>query len=301
MNLRLLKYFITIAQEKNISAAARTLHLTQPTLSRQMKEFEEELDTTLFIRGNRKITLTDDGQYLYRRAKEIIHLVEKTERNFIGPNQTVSGEITIGCAETESMRMIAKLVKKLQEQYPDIKFHLYSGNAEDIAVNIKSGLFDFAILIDPTDKTEYDFLQIPFHDYWGVLLRKDYPLADKQKIQPSDLIREPLLVSNQNMVNNMLSAWIGQNMDSLNIVATYNLIFNAALMVEEGVGLALCLDDLVNTSAESNLCFKRLEPSLPVTVNLAWKKNQIFSKASEVFLNEARKQFSNDVSSLKLN
>lgn len=289
MEIRVLRYFIAAAYHENISAAAKSLHLSQPTLSRQLNDLEEELGTALFIRGNRKITLTDEGVFLLKKAKEIVELVDKTEENFKQPTEMISGEIYIGGGETEAMHFIAKTLKELLDDYPNIRFHLYSGNADDISSKLDSGLLDFGIVIEPTDKQKYDYIKLPATDVWGVLMRKDSPLAEKQFIQPSDLIDKSLLISRQTAVSNELTGWLGHNIDDLHIVATYNLLYNAARMVEENIGYALCLDRLINTSGESSLCFKPLYPKLEANLNIIWKKHQVFSNAANKFLDQLRK------------
>ncbi|WP_195575077.1 LysR family transcriptional regulator [Paenibacillus sp. 1001270B_150601_E10] len=288
MEIRVLRYFIAVANEENISAAAKQLHLSQPTLSRQLQELEMELGTTLFIRGNRKITLTEEGIFLLEKAKEIVELANKTEAKFKESKEMVNGDIYIGCGETDAMHFIARTLKELLAAYPSIRFHLYSGNADDIASKLDSGLLDFGVVIEPTDKHKYDFIKLPDTDVWGVLMRKDSPLAQKPFIQPIDIMDKPLLISRQTTVSNELSGWLGQPMENLNIVATYNLIYNASLMVEEYIGYALCLDKLINTSGTSNLCFKPLSPRLEANLNLVWKKHQVFSNAAKRFLDQLR-------------
>lgn len=288
MEIRLLRYFIAVANQQSISAAAQHLHLSQPSLSRQLSEFEKELGTVLFIRGNRKITLTDEGVFLLKKAKEIVELVEKTEANFNQPAEIVSGKIYIGGGETDAMRLIAKTLKSLLKDYPNIEFHLFSGNADDITDKLDSGVLDFGIVIEPTDKQRYDYIKLPATDVWGVLMRKDSLLADKPFIQPSDLIDKPLLMSRQTTVSNEITGWFGQNVENLHITGTYNLLYNAALMVEENLGYALCLDKLINTSGNSNLCFKPLNPRLEANLHIIWKKHQVFSVAANKFLDQLR-------------
>ncbi|AZV43362.1 hypothetical protein BAOM_2753 [Peribacillus asahii] len=287
MEIRLLRYFIAVANHQSISAAAKYLHISQPTLSRQLSDLEAELGTPLFIRGNRKITLTTEGLFLLTKAKEIVKLVDKTEANFNQPT-IISGEIYIGGGETEAIRFIAQTLKDLLKKHPDVQFHLYSGNADDITDKLDSGLLDFGIVIEPTDKQKYDFMQLPATDTWGVLMRKDSPLAEKDFIQQTDLIDKPLLISRQTTVDNELTGWFGQDVKSLNIAGTYNLLFNAALMVEENLGYALCLDKLINTSGNSKLCFKPLNPRLKANLNVIWKKHQVFSHAASKFLEQIR-------------
>lgn len=288
MEIRVLRYFVALANERNISKAAESLHLTQPTLSRQLKELEEQLKTTLFIRGNREIVLTESGHYLLQKAKEIIDLVDRTEHNLSEYSEDIQGQISIGCGETEGMRIIAKIFNKLQSKYPNIIFHLYSGNADDVSERLENGLLDFGLLIDPTDKNQYDFIKLPYQDRWGILMRCDSPLAHKDVIYPSDIVDQPLLVSRQSIVDNQLSGWLGRSISQNPIVATYNLIFNAAIMVEEGLGYALCLDQLIDTSSNQTLQFVPLAPPLKANLNLVWKKNQTLSPAGQALIKELR-------------
>ncbi|UQZ36945.1 LysR family transcriptional regulator [Paenibacillus sp. PK3_47] len=290
MDIRLLKYFIAVASEQSISAAAQYLHLSQPSLSRQLGELEKELGAVLFTRGNRKITLTDEGRFLLKSAKDIVELVDKTEANFKQTSSFISGEIYIGAGETEAVQLIARTFKSLLEKYPDIQFHLFSGNADDISDKLDSGLLDFGIVIEPADKQKYDYVKLPAVDVWGVLMRKDSELADRPFVEPADLTDKPLLISRQTAVSNELSGWLGQDIEGLNVVGTYNLLYNAALMVEEGIGYALCIDKLINTSGNSKLCFKPLNPGLEANLNVIWKKHQVFSSAAKKFLEELRNQ-----------
>ncbi|MFY0217319.1 LysR family transcriptional regulator [Bacillus cereus] len=288
MDIRVLRYFIAVATQENISAAANALHLSQPTLSRQLNNLEEELGTTLFVRGNRKITLTDEGMFLLDRAKEIVDLVEKTEANFNQKSEIISGEIHIGAGETEAMQFIAQTIKKVVAHHPNIKFHLYSGNADDITIKLDSGLLDFGIVIEPANKQKYDYLKLPATDVWGVLMRKDSPLAEKAYIHPTDLLNKPLIISRQTAVSNELSGWLGEEIENLNVIGTYNLLYNASLLVKENIGYALCIDKLMNTSEESTLCFRPLSPKLEAGLNILWKKHQTFSSATKIFLTYMR-------------
>ncbi|PFP68252.1 LysR family transcriptional regulator [Bacillus cereus] len=288
MDIRVLRYFIAVATQENISAAANALHLSQPTLSRQLNNLEEELGTTLFVRGNRKITLTDEGMFLLDRAKEIVDLIEKTEANFNQKSEIISEEIHIGAGETEAMQFIAQTIKKVVVHHPNIKFHLYSGNADDITTKLDSGLLDFGIVIEPANKQKYDYLKLPATDVWGVLMRKDSPLAEKAYIHPTDLLNKPLIISRQTAVSNELSGWLGEEIENLNVIGTYNLLYNASLLVKENIGYALCIDKLMNTSEESTLCFRPLSPKLEAGLNILWKKHQTFSSATKIFLTYLR-------------
>lgn len=290
MEFRVLQYFLAIAREETISQAAESLHITQPTLSRQMKGLEEQLGKQLFIRGNRKINLTEEGILLRQRAEEIISLVEKTESEIMHSDTTISGDIYIGSGETEGMRILAKVIDTCHKEYPKIKFHLYSGNSQDVVEKIENGLIDFGVLIEPADISKYDFIKLPVKDKWGVLMRKDSPIASLKSITADTLKKLPLICSSQEIVKNEISGWLNDDYNKLNIVATYNLIYNASLLVEEGSGYALGLDKLINTSGNSKLCFIPLEPKLEVGLTLIWKKYHLFSKAASYFLNQLRKE-----------
>lgn len=293
MEIRVLRYFLTVVREESISAAADYLHITQPTLSRQIKELEDELGVKLLNRGkkNRKITLTDEGMLLRKRAEEIVTLADKTRAEFDAAEEIISGDIYIGGGETEAMRLIARAAKKLQDSYPHIKYHLFSGNADDVAERLDKGLLDFGVFIEPANMEKYDYLRLPVTDTWGLLMRKDSPLASLNNIEVKNLKEIPLIASRQSMTSNEFSGWGRFDFNQLNIVATYNLVYNASLLVAEGLGYALCLDRLVDTTDSSELCFRPLKPHLEARLNLVWKKYQIFSKAGEKFLEKLQEEF----------
>lgn len=296
MEIRVLRYFLAVAREESITAAANFLHLTQPTLSRQIHDLEEELGQKLLVRKSHRVVLTPEGMLLRKRAEEILTMVDKTESEFRSMETTVSGDVYIGSGETQAIRKIAKIIRQLQQDYPEIHYHMHSGNAPDITDRLDNGLLDFGILIQPADITKYDSLNLPAKDVWGVVMRKDSPLAAKECIYKEDLRTVPLLCSRQAVLSqrhgNAFAAWFGADFDKLNIVSTYNLIYNAAVMVEEGVGYAVTLDNLANTSAASDLCFRPLSPRLESGLNVVWKKYQVFSPAAEIFLNRLKAAFS---------
>lgn len=294
MDIRILRYFLAVVREESISGAAEFLHITQPTLSRQLIDLEEELGVKLLNRGkkNQGITLTEEGMLLRRRAEEIVALTDKTISEFDTTQDIISGDIYIGGGETNAMRLIARVGKKLQNDYPLIRYHLFSGNADDVAERLDKGLLDFGLFIEPANMERYNYLRLPVTDTWGLLMREDSPLADKESIRAEDLENIPLIVSRQSMVHNELSGWSGRDFDKLNIVATYNLIHNASLMVDEGFGYALCLDRLVFSADNNNFCFRPLEPRLEAPLDIAWKKYQVFSKAAEKFLEALQDELS---------
>lgn len=289
MDLRVLQYFLAVAREESISAAAQSLHLTQPTLSRQLKELEEELGKQLLIRGNRRITLTEEEMLLRKRAEEILDLVRRTEKEVTQSDDLVGGEVYIGTGETDGMRQIARAANQIQREHPGIQFHIVSGDAMDVCERLDKGLLDFGILLGDFDRIKYHYMELPMQDVWGVLMQRSSPLAGKEAVTPQDLWDKPLILSRQMGNKSGLYRWLQKEPAELHTVATYNLIYNASLMVDEGMGYAFTLDKLVNTRG-SNLCFRPLEPRMELGMCLVWKKYQVFSKAAELFLSRLRQQ-----------
>lgn len=290
MELRVLQYFLAVAKEKSFSGAANVLHLSQPTLSRQLKDMENELGKQLFIRGSKRIELTDEGRILKKRAEEIIALVEKTENEITVSDEHISGDVFIGAGETVGVRFLTKAAKRVRDKYPDIHFHIISGDRADVTERLDSGLVDFGLVFGSVDETKYESISVPNQDLWGVLMCSDDPLANKDKIEPKDLFDKPLIVSRQADKTGIVKRLIGKSVDKLNIVASYNLIFNGALMVQDGLGYALCLESILNPSANSKLCFKPLTNALTEEMRVIWKKDNIFSKASQKFFEEFTKE-----------
>ncbi|WP_251545150.1 LysR family transcriptional regulator [Pumilibacter intestinalis] len=284
MELRVLKYFLAVAREQSISKAAEALFVTQPNLSRQMQNLEKEIGQQLFIRGTRKITLTEAGQLLRKRAEEIIELYNKTENELNAPITDISGDIYIGGGESYVMGIIAKAAHRVQEQYPNVRFHLFSGDMVAVGEKLDKGLIDFGIFIEPADLSKYEYMRLPLVDTWGVLMKKDSPLADKEFITPEDLWDKPLIRSKHSLGKGIISDWFRKPSEELNIVATYNLLYNASILVEQGIGYAVSLDRLINTSGNSFLCFRPLFPELISHLDIAWKKYQVFPKCAEIFL-----------------
>ena len=296
MEIRVFRYFLAVAREGTIVGAAKVLHMTQPTLSRQLQDLEEELGQQLFIRSNRTITLTPEGHFLRKRAEEILEIVSRTEGYFNAMGENIGGSVHIGGGESSAMRLIAKTIGELREEYPDIRYNLYSGNAEDVMERLDKGILDFGILIQPVDISKYDSIALPVRDVWGIVMRKDSPLAKKETMTLRDLLTVPLICSRisirQSAVRNPSAEWFGGSFEKLNIVGTYNLIYNAALMVEAGIGYALALDGLIDAAGNSALCFRPLEPKLESGLNIVWKKYQVFSKAAELFRKRLMERFS---------
>ncbi len=288
MELRVLHYFLAVAREQSISAAAKSLHLSQPTLSTQLRALEQELGKPLLVRGSkgsRKVTLTEEGMLLRKRAEEILELVRKTENEITLSDDAIAGDVYIGAGETRIMRLIARAACDLQKECPDIHCHISSGNARYVMEQLDKGLIDFGLLYAAVDPIRYNSIPIPLQDEWGVLMRRDAPLADHPFITPEDLMGQPLILSQQEETSHIISRWMNCDPARLNVAATYNLIFNASLLAEEGLGYTLSFDGLINTK-DSPLCFRPLKPTLRAQACLVWKKYQIMPKAAEKFLHQ---------------
>lgn len=290
MEIRVLRYFLAIAREENMTRAAKYLHVTQPTLSKQIKQLEEEIGKKLFIRSNYSIKLTDEGLLLRKRAEDILSMVDKTMEEFQALDDITGGDIYIGAAESESFSYFATVAKDLQLQYPNVKFHLYSGNTEVIAERLDRGLLDFAIIVQEVDLSKYNYIKIPTSDTWGVITRKDSPLAKKEYITIEDLIDLPLIVSRQGITEDYPKLF-KEKLDQLHIVATFDLIYNASIMVKEGFGYALSFDKIVDTSENSELCFRVLKPELKTNMYIIWKKYQVFTPIAEKLLSKMQQHF----------
>ncbi|MCI8303437.1 MAG: LysR family transcriptional regulator [Lawsonibacter sp.] len=258
--------------------------MTQPPLSRQLKDLEDELGKKLLIRGSKKVTLTEDGMLLRKRAEELVDLMEKTKAELASSGDNINGEVYIGGGETDAISLFAQTAGKLQEKYPLVRYHIYSGDAEIVMEKLDKGLIDFGLLVGPVDVSKYDYMRLPISDIWGVLMRKDSPLAKNDAVYAEDLWDKPLIVSHQANADSDILSWLKRDIRKLNIVMTYNLIYNAAHFVKTGFGYAITLDKLVNTTGDSELCFRPLYPTLEAGLCIVWKKYQVFSKASKEFL-----------------
>lgn len=291
MDIRVLQYFLAVAREENITRAAETLHMTQPPLSRQLKDLEQELGKQLFIRGNKKVTLTEAGMLLRKRAEELVDLMEKTKAELASSDENIGGDVYIGCGETESISFLAQAARDLQKKYPHIHYHIYSGDAERVMEKLDKGLIDFGLLVGEADISRYDFLKLPQKDLWGVLMRRDSPLAEKEAICAEDLRDKPLLISHQACANTEMLRWLKTDISRLNIAATYDLIYNAAQFAKKGFGYVIALDRLINTAEDNDLCFKPFFPALEAELFLVWKKYQVLSRASSTFLQRLQSEF----------
>ncbi|MBQ9492230.1 MAG: LysR family transcriptional regulator [Oscillibacter sp.] len=296
MELRVLRYFLAVTKTQSVSGAAQLLNITQPTLSRQLMDLERELGVTLFQRGkhNRKVTLTEAGTFLRKHAEEIVLLADKTEAAFSLSGDTVTGDIYLCAGETDAVRVLARSAKKLQERCPRIHYHISSGDSADVEERLDKGLADFGIQLGVVNMSRYDVLALPFRDKWGVLMRRDDPLTRLETIRPKDLYDKPLILSRQAGSNAQILRWLNRPTEELNIVASYSLAYNAALMTAEGFGYTLTLDKLIHVSGNADLCFRPLEGSPELPVYLVWKKYQAFSRAATLFLEQFRREIAEE-------
>ena len=290
MELRVLRYFLEAAREGNVTHAAQRLHVSQPTLSRQLKDLEDELGKKLFTRSNYSIKLTEEGMLLRKRAEDILEMADKTLAEFKALDEVNGGDIHIGCAESNGIAPFIRAIQKLKEKYPRIRCHFYSSGTDAVNERLDRGLLDFAIIIQEVDLEKYNYLKMPSQDHWGLIMRKDHPLANHSCIHLNDLTEIPLILSRQAMREEM-PRWFGEAQDKLNIVATYDLLFNTSIMVRENFGCVLGFDGLVYTGPDSDLCFRPLEPTLTSPMYIIWKKYQVFSPVASLLLEELKRNF----------
>ena len=286
MELRVLNYFLAIAREENFTKAANMLHVTQPTLSRQIADLEQELGVKLFIRSNHNIILTEDGMILKRRAQEILSLADKTKRDFLQKGETLSGTISIGSGEFRSTKYLAKIIAEFHKKYPDVRYEIYSGNAGNIRDYIERGFLDIGLMSEPIDIRKYNLISMPVNEQWGVFVPNDSPLSKKIKISPEDLTGMSVITATGDFNQSRIGKWLGNYKDRVEIVATANLPYNEAVLAQENMGVMLSIN--LNCTYE-NLRFIPLFPVLEVSTALAWKKEQTFSTATSEFMEFARK------------
>ena len=291
MELRVLRYFLTTVNEGNITRAADILHITQPTLSRQLTALEQELGTILLIRGKRSLSLTDDGMFFKRRAEEIVELADRTEHDFIKKNGSIAGVISIGATEAVGGHVLAKLMKQFHMKYSHVRFDLYNEMADNIKDRIDKGLVDVGLLLDPVDTSKYEYVRFVQKETWGVLLHKNDPLCAKKSLMIQDILHRPLLLPKRKKVYDQVLSWFGCDESQLNIPVTYTLLSNVALLVEEGMGCAVCLNGALSISHSSNIQFVPLVPEHYTHSVLIWKKNHLFSPAVTLFIQMIQEQY----------
>lgn len=286
MELRVLRYFLAVVEERNISHAAESMFVSQPTISRQLKDLEEELGVTLFQRGSRTIALTEAGEYLASQARQILALSDKTTAN-IQQSRQITGSVLIGSAEAPMIKTLGQAIHRLNETSPGIHVNIYSADASEVHTRINSGVFDFGVVMEPSDTSNYHFLRLPGKTTWGLLTRKDSALAHNTNISASDLENLKLITSQQHGSADTLSAWFGSSDIALDIVATYNLLYNASMLTMAGVGSTICLDGIINTT-DTELTFIPLSPRLESQASLIWPKSQPLSPAANALLDAIR-------------
>ena len=288
MELRVLRYFLEAARLGNVSRAADNLCVTQPTVSRQLKELEEELGEKLFERTNYAIRLTPAGELLRERAEDILSMADRTVQDFKSLKEDeVVGEIAIACAESRNVNFLSKCIGILRDDYPKIKYNLYSGDSERALEKLDKGIFDFAVVVDNVDLEKYNCLAVRSVDRWGVVMRRNDPLAKRDFIEPKDLLDKPLLASRQAMVAD-LPKWFGNDISKLNVIVGLDLSYNGSVLAKEGTGYLLTFDGLVDTSRSSRLCFRPLMPELTTNMYIIWRRGQQFTRAGELFLDTLR-------------
>lgn len=286
MEIRALRYFLTVASEENITKAAQSLHVTQPTLSRQMKQLEEEMGVKLFTRGKHSVTLTQEGVMLRRRAQEITALADKIKTDIVQPQETLTGEIVIGCGETANVHDLAKAIESFKKIYPRVHFYIYTATADDAKAGIERGIIDIGILMEPVEIARYNFIRMRQREQWGVLTRLDSPLAKKEYVTPGDLSGVPLIIPHRAIVRGEIANWFGDSFDEINITASFTLMYNAAIMVKNGIGSAL---GIRLESRYDSLCFIPLYPTLDFGALFVWKKNYLQSAAAVKFIEHCKK------------
>lgn len=284
MELRVLNYFLTIAREENFTRAARQLHVTQPTLSRQIADLEQELGVKLFVRSNHNIILTEDGMILKRRAQEILSLADKTKRDFLQKDEALSGTISIGSGEFRSTEYLAKIIAGFRRKYPNVTYEIYSGNANNIRDYIERGHLDIGLMSEPIDMRKYNFVNMPIKEQWGLFAPVDSPLSEKESISPEDLKGMSIVTATGDFNQSRIGKWLGDCREQVEVAATANLPYNEAVLVKENIGVMLSIN--LNCTYE-NLRFIPLRPALEVSTALAWKKEQIFSATTSAFIDFA--------------
>lgn len=284
MEIRVLRYFLAVVREESITKAAEVLHITQPTLSRQLAQMEEEIGVKLFDRGSRKIQLTNEGILLRRRAEEILQLVDKTEKELVEQEKQVEGKISIGCGETASMQILPELIDSFRQKYPRVTFDIFTATADLVKEQMDKGLLDIGLLLEPIDMEKYDFIRLNVREKWVVLMRPDDPLSEKESVNAKDLSTLPLILPRRMNVQSELASWFGNYYEKLNVVFTSNLNTNGAIMVRNGLAYSLVIEGAMSFWDKSKVTYRPLFPELTATSVLAWKRGQPFSLAATKFI-----------------
>jgi len=290
MEIRTLRYFLAVAREENMSRAAEILHVTQPTLSKQLKSLEDELGKKLFTRHSFSIRLTDEGILLRNRAEDLISMADKIEQEFVSLDDITGGELYLGLAESFQIKHLAKVIKEFKTRYPNLHYHITSGDTEQIADKLDKSLLDFLVLAEYPDSHKYDFIEFPESDRWGLVIPKDDPLAGKKSIRAKDLAGLPLFCSEQAW-NNEVKEWAGSDFSKMKLEGSFRLSYNGSIFAKEGLGYLLTFDHLVDTSDSSGLVFRPLAPKLETKLYIAWNRYQAFTPIAERFLEQLQRSF----------
>jgi len=290
MDIRVLKYFLAVAREGNITRATEALHVTQPTLSRQLMDLEREVGARLLIRGKRQVTLTDAGLLFQQRAREMVLLLEKTERDLAGLEDLVGGVVAVGCVETAAARMLAEALIRFSGEYPRVQFELYGADGDDVREKLDRGDIDIGILLEPVEAAKYDYVRLPCAERWGVLTRRDDPLARADSVQASEVLPRPLILPRRRIVQEEIAGWLGAGIDEMRIVASHNLLTNAIPLVEQGLGSVICVEGAHSIRPDERVRFVPFAPERITGHVLAWKKNRVFPSATSRFIQFMRKR-----------
>lgn len=292
MEIRVLRYFLTVAREESITKAAEVLHITQPTLSRQMAQLEENVGVSLFIRGTRKIRLTNEGMLLRRRAEEILELVEKTERELTEQEEQIEGNVSIGCGDVKAVQLLPELIRTFREKYPLVTFELYTATADHVKERMDRGVTDLGLLLEPIDMGKYEFIRLSQEENWVVAMHPDAPLARKEKITADDLKDVPLILPYRLNVRSELASWFGDRYTDLHVQFTSNLPSNSSVLVHHRLAYAILIGGTLSYWDQTKITYRPLEPELKSTCVLAWKRQQPFGMAAEKFMEHVKKYLS---------
>lgn len=289
MEIRVLKYFLMVAREENFTRASELLHITQPTLSRQMMQLEEELNVQLFVRDKHSVSLTEDGMLLRRRAEEIVLLADRTQQEMQEKYSNLSGNVTIGCGETAGMHVLSECMRTFRMLHPAVSFHVYTATADEVKCRLEKGVLDLGLVTEPVALNKYEFIRLPAKEKWGCLVQEESPLAKKKSIRPSDLMGIPIIIAGRDLVKNEIASWFGPAFEKADIAATYNLLMNASVMSYNGVGAAICTDV---AAVIQGMKFVPLNPPMETGCAIIWKRHQANSTLVESFLSHISKSTS---------
>ena len=290
MEIRTLRYFLAVAREENMTRAAENLHVTQPTLSKQLKSLENELGKKLFTRHSFNIKLTDEGILLRSRAEDLVNMADRIEQEFVALDDISGGDLYLGLAESFQIRYLASVIKEFKLRYPNLHYHITSGDTEQIADKLDKGLLDFLVLAEYPDSRKYDFIEFPEADVWGLVMRNDDPLEKKEAVRVNDLEGLPLFCSEQAWKNE-LKEWAGRSFSKLKLEGSFRLAYNGSVFVREGLGYLLTFDHLIDTSENSGLAFRPLSPVMKTKLYIVWNRHQAFTPIADRFLKQLQDSF----------